>query len=98
MGASSPDGTAEVFPEKWEREPKNRLRGIQPSLRDFWDIESEPGSELPGYFQISLREKRNALPHPWLSVFTFMLNKFKYLRFKYRLLLGFPGLFKGKDV
>ena len=29
---------------------------IQPSLRDLRNREIEPGSKLPGYFQISLRE------------------------------------------
>src|SRR4029077_2788440 len=33
---------------------------IQPSLRDLRNREIEPGSELPGYFQISLREAETA--------------------------------------
>ena len=33
---------------------------VQPSLRDVCKGESLPGSELPGCFQISLREKRSA--------------------------------------
>ena len=46
--------------------PKGRLKelkepgyGIQPSLRDSRVRDHGPGSELPGYFQISLREIRN---------------------------------------
>ena len=30
---------------------------IQPSLRDLCGLCPEPGSELPGYYQVSLREK-----------------------------------------
>ena len=35
---------------------------IQPSLRDLTIHRPEPGSELPGYFQISLREMTSADP------------------------------------
>jgi len=35
------------------------MRLVRPSLRDFGDSESEPGSELPDYSQISLREMEN---------------------------------------
>ena len=34
---------------------------FQPSLRDLWNNQSEPGSELPGYSQFSLREKETAI-------------------------------------
>src|SRR5207249_3648513 len=37
---------------------------IQPSLRDVTSHRPEPGSELPGYFQISLRE----IPAPVLDI------------------------------
>ena len=45
--------------------PKGRLNqshlpAVQPSLRDLCRRKSPPGSELPGYFQISLREKGSA--------------------------------------
>ena len=36
------------------------LRGIQPSLRDLCNRQFEPGSELPGYSRISLRETEAA--------------------------------------
>jgi hypothetical protein len=49
----------------WSR-PEGRLkqdiRWIQPSLRDLRNRESDPGSELPGYSQISLREIGDAGP------------------------------------
>src|SRR5688572_9935829 len=38
---------------------------IQPSLRDFSDPRPEPGSELPGYFQVSLRENPQTAPPKW---------------------------------
>src|SRR2546425_118887 len=60
--ASSPEGTAELLPRKLEYRRTIDIRWIQPSLRDLWGIESEPGSELPGYSQISLRENGNASP------------------------------------
>src|SRR3989442_7062064 len=36
---------------------------LQPSLRDVSNGESGPGSELPGYSHLSLREISNAVPH-----------------------------------
>ena len=44
-GISRPEGTAES------------IRGFRPSLRDLGNSEHGPGSELPGYFRFSLREK-----------------------------------------
>ena len=60
--ASSPEGTAELRPRKWECGEARDLRSIQPSLRDLWDVESGPGSQLPGYSQISVPEMDNAGP------------------------------------
>jgi|GEM_PF-6760567 hypothetical protein len=62
MRTSSPEGTAEFLPQEAENEKTHGTRSIHPSLRDGRDIASEPGSELPGYSQISLREKENAGP------------------------------------
>ncbi len=55
--ASSPEGTADFLPEKWEFEQTHEIRWIQPSLRDLRDGGVQPGSELPGYSRISLRER-----------------------------------------
>src|SRR6266508_619531 len=41
-------------------EKPQHIPWIQPSLRDSKDVEFDPGSELPGYSQISLRETENA--------------------------------------
>ncbi len=54
--ASRPEGTAEFLPQNANGSRGGDIPCIQPSLRDLWSAESEPGSELPGYFQISLRE------------------------------------------
>jgi hypothetical protein len=53
---SRPEGTAESLLHQWEQEQTHDVRGTRPSLRDFYNKESGPGSELPGYSQISLRE------------------------------------------
>jgi len=45
-----------VLNTQWEYEQTYDMLWIQPSLRDFGDRESEPGSELPGYCRFSLRE------------------------------------------
>jgi hypothetical protein len=47
-------------PQQWELEQKPDVRWFQSSLRNSSDIEPEPGSELPGYSQISLREQQRA--------------------------------------
>jgi len=49
----------------WEYEHPHDIRWIQPSLRDLWDAESKPGSELPGYFHISLRERETVDEGVW---------------------------------
>src|SRR6266487_730506 len=65
-GSSRPEGTAESN------------RRIRPSLRDLGNSLLGPGSELPGYFQISLREKGSVGPKcpnsrpkaaPWAIIF-----------------------------
>jgi len=55
-GTSRPEGTAESLRHQWEQEWARNDRGTRPSLRDLRNNESRPGSELPGYSQISLRE------------------------------------------
>jgi len=57
IGASSPEGTTESLPHRWDYELTHDIRWFQPSLRDLWNGKCEPGSELPGYSQISLRER-----------------------------------------
>src|SRR5262249_53431884 len=47
----SPEGTAERI--ECECDETVFMGVIQPSLRDLFTCKSEPGSELPGYFQIS---------------------------------------------
>ncbi len=61
-GTSRPEGTAESLLHRWEQEPARDFQGTRPSLRDLCNRESGPGSELPGYSQISLREMRSAGP------------------------------------
>src|SRR5438093_4061813 len=68
----SPEGRFENSPpfQGWDRGPEiprpggtaESIRAIRPSLRDFCDSESVPGSELPGYSRISLREIGGASP------------------------------------
>src|SRR5437867_8061735 len=41
------------------------MQGIQPSLRDLFKGDSIPGSELPGYCQISLREMGTFAQNVW---------------------------------
>ena len=61
MGSPSPEGTVDYSPIAQKTQCEYELtydRGaIQPSLRDLGDDEFKPGSELPGYSQISLRER-----------------------------------------
>src|SRR2546428_827170 len=71
VGAFRPEGTAEFLPQTGNKKKSHDIRWILPSLRDSWHPETKPGSELPGYFQISLREKENAgpnLPNPRVAV------------------------------
>jgi hypothetical protein len=58
IGTSSPEGTAEsLSPNDMACQQTNNNRRVQPSLRDLGNGECEPGSELPGYSQFSLRER-----------------------------------------
>ncbi len=50
-----------VLNTQWEYEQTYDMLWTQPSLRDFGNRESEPRSELPGYFRFSLREIKD--PH-----------------------------------
>ena len=63
LGASSPEGTAEsLSPNDMACQQTNNNRRVQPSLRDLGNGECEPGSELPGYSRISLREMATERP------------------------------------
>jgi hypothetical protein len=46
--------------ECWDFEPAICGKRVQPSLRDLMGNGSIPGSELPGYFQLSLRDSRTS--------------------------------------
>src|SRR6266545_1429683 len=48
--------------EVLEAEQATDISWFQPSLRDLWDVESIPGSELPGYSRLSLRESKMPTP------------------------------------
>src|SRR6266508_4012979 len=61
-GTSRPEGTAEPLLHQWEQKQTRNVRRTRPSLRDLCNSESGPGSELPGYSRISLRETGIAGP------------------------------------
>ena len=54
-----PGGTPESEHHSSEHESTHYVRPIHPSLRDVRYSSREPGSKLPGYFHIYLREIGN---------------------------------------